>query len=358
MKVLILGASGHIGKRLTKLLGTTPWAEPVAASRRQNGTASAGQSATVSVDTLDASGLTVALKGFDAVVNCVSGSAKPISEGTRVLVQSALAAGCPRIVHLSTMSVYGPAEGRVREDHARDPSLGWYGRAKCEAEAHIAGFVQQGGQAVTLRPGCVYGPGSELWTSRVGRWLRAGRLGDLGANGDGWSNLVHVDDVCQAVMAALRLEATKGKTATFNLAAPDSPRWNDYFVDLALAIGATPLKRVGPLQLRIDGLLAGPALKLAEMGLSRMGKAGWLPSPMPPGLARLWSQHIRLDPAAASCELKLCWTPYSLGLRSSADWFLGTQYQRNKALGRSWALRGPEWISKSPGTDPTHPSRP
>ena len=231
MKVLILGASGHIGGRLNELLGAASWADPVAASRRSNGIASAGRSAPVSVDTLDAPALASALKGFDAVVNCVSGSAKAISQGARVLVDSALAADCPRIVHLSTMSVYGPAEGRVREDHARDPNQGWYGRAKCEAETHIAGFVQHGGQAITLRPGCVYGPGSELWVGRLGRWLRAGRLGDLGTAGDGWSNLVHVDDVCHAVLAALQMQAGKGKSATFNLAAPDSPRWNEYFAD-------------------------------------------------------------------------------------------------------------------------------
>ena len=351
MKVLILGASGHIGSRLTDLLGATSWAEPVAASRRQNGQAPAGRSPALCVDTLDAPALAAALKGFDAVVNCVSGSAKAISDGARVLVESALAAGCPRIIHLSTMSVYGPTEGRVREDNALDPNLGWYGRAKCMAEAHIAGFVQQGGQAVTLRPGCVYGPGSELWVGRLGRWLQAGRLGDLGAGGDGWSNLVHVDDVCHAVMAALRMEAARGKPATFNLAAPDSPRWNDYFVDLALAIGATPVRRISPIQLRMDGLLAGPALKLAEMGLSRIGKACWVPVAMPPGLSRLWAQHIQLNASAASNKFKLHWTPYALGLRSSAEWFLASQYGRSKAADRNSVPRAKGIVERRVAND-------
>jgi uncharacterized protein YbjT (DUF2867 family) len=34
MKVLVLGASGHIGARLLEMLRATPWAEATGASRR------------------------------------------------------------------------------------------------------------------------------------------------------------------------------------------------------------------------------------------------------------------------------------------------------------------------------------
>ena len=40
--------------------------------------------------------------------------------------------------------------------------------------------------AAILRPALVYGRGSALWSERVARLLRAGRLGDLGAAGDGF----------------------------------------------------------------------------------------------------------------------------------------------------------------------------
>ena len=307
MKVLLLGGTGYIGSRLAMLLAQTGWATPVVTSRRSG------------IDTTNLESMSRALEGMDAVVNCVSGSADSIAQGARVLVQAAHKAGHPRIVHLSTMSVYGALEGEVTEASPRDPSIGWYARAKCEAEDIIADYE---GGAVMLRPGCVWGAGSDLWVGRIGRLLRARRLGDLGAAGDGWSNLVAVDDVCQAAAASLRIETTPGLPRVFNLAAPDSPRWNDYFVDLALAIRATPVKRLSARRMKLDAKLLGPPLKLAEIAM-RKAKLPTrdLPDPIPPGLLGVFERHLHLRGDLAARELALEWTPYERVLRESAAWF-------------------------------------
>ncbi|MFZ3142330.1 NAD-dependent epimerase/dehydratase family protein [Polaromonas sp.] len=321
MKVLVLGGSGHIGNRLLEILASNFFPDvPTGATRAPVRSGSKGID-WIRLDTCDLADLTLALRRFDAVVNCVAGDAHSISAGAQVLVQAALSAGCPRIIHLSTMSVYGPVEGTVGEDAPLNPGLGWYGRAKCEAEQHISEFVHEGGHAVILRPGCVFGPGSELWVGRIGRWLRAGRLGDLGVGGDGWSNLVHVDDVCQAAMAALKLPLKAGELPIFNLSAPDSPRWNDYFVDMALALQFTPVRRIGRRQLQLDAWLAGPPLKLAQKAFRQAQfLPSSLPAPLSPGLLRLWAQHIQLDAQQASQKLEMAWIPYAAGLKSSAGW--------------------------------------
>jgi nucleoside-diphosphate-sugar epimerase len=325
MKVLVLGGSGYIGSRLCALLADSGWATPVSASARGKGT-SGVQS--LQVDTTDAASVSRALQGMDAVVNCVAGSGRAIAEGARVLAAACAKAGYPRIVHLSSMAVYGAREGAVRERSPVDPSLGWYARAKCEAEQHVTSYADAGGTAVILRPGCVWGPGSELWVGRIGRYLHARRLGDLGADGDGWSNLVHVDDVCGAIAAALRMPLAARQTRTYNLAAPDSPRWNEYFVDLALAIGATPVQRISTTRLKIDAWVGGPALKLAQTALSRAGRSPRnLPDPLPPGLLGLWHRHLRLECETAQRELDVRWTPYPDALRQSARWYLETGQQ-------------------------------
>ena len=333
MRVLVLGATGHIGRRLVEMLQNSSWAVPVAASRSMVATFAGSE--TAQVNTRDAGALAKTLQGVDAVVNCVAGDARSISEGADSLVKAGLASGGPRIVHLSTMSVYGPVEGDVAEDVPLDPGLGWYGRAKCEAEAAVARYSDSGGGAVILRPGCVFGPGSELWVGRVGRWLQTGRVGDLGIAGDGWSNLVHVDDVCRAAMGALQMPLQKGELPAFNLAAPDSPRWNDYFVDLALPLHAVPVQRITRRQLHLDAWLAGPPLTLAQRALRMIGKKqAFLPDPIPPGLLRLWAQHIRLNSSAASRKLGLRWTPYAEGIESSANWFLSKQRRRPNTVDR------------------------
>ncbi len=354
MKVLVLGATGYIGQRLMKRLAASGWAEVTGAARHVASTAAgplAPQASAVrwlALDSRDARALHLALQGQDAVVNCVAGDAASIAQGAEVLAQAALACKSPpRWVHLSSMAVYGPATGRVNEATPLDASLGWYGRAKCVAEdevqayaasacvaspAYRAAGAKQGASAVILRPGCVYGPGSQLWVGRVGRWLQAHRLGDLGAGGDGYSNLVHVEDVCSAVLAALRLALPENPAAeaasAFNLAAPDSPRWNRYFIDLALAIGATPVRRLKH-QVKLDAWLAGPPLKMAEKLQGTLSKAlgprwtgTWaLPDPLPPGLLRLWQQQLLLDGSAAERELGVRYTPYAAGLAESAAWF-------------------------------------
>lgn len=320
MKILVLGGSGHIGQRLVETLAGNSRDAITGASRRSMAPTPSGI-AWIQVDTRNESELRMALQGFDAVVNCVAGDARSISQGTQALVQAAQHAGNPRIIHLSTMSVYGPVEGSVREDAALNPGFGWYGRAKCEAEHHITEYFHQGGQVVVLRPGCVFGPRSELWVGRIARWLQTRRLGDLGAGGDGWSNLVHVDDVCRAVMAALRLPVENGELPVFNLAAPDSPRWNTYFIDLALALKFIPVKRIKRRQLQVDAWLMGPPLKLAHMLSKRFQwKGPALPDYISPSLPGLWAQQIRLDATRATQALELDWTPYTAGLHSSATW--------------------------------------
>jgi nucleoside-diphosphate-sugar epimerase len=317
MRVLVLGGSGYIGSRLCERLAESAWATPISASSRH--IAHGG----VHVDTTDMRSLVQALHGVDAVVNCVAGSGRAIADGAKALALACIETGCPRIVHLSSMSVYGPREGAVRDDAATDPSLGWYARAKCEAEHCMAAFARAGGTAIVLRPGCVWGPGSQLWVGRIARLLNARRLGDLGAAGDGWSNLVHVDNVCDAIEAALRLPETPGRVRAYNLAAPDSPRWNEYFVDLALAIGATPVRRISQMQLRLDAWLGGPPLKIAQIALAKLGRrAARVPDPLPPNLVGLWERHLRLESPGAERDLAMRWTPYGTGLEQSAKWVL------------------------------------
>jgi nucleoside-diphosphate-sugar epimerase len=315
MRVLVLGGSGYIGARLCERLAASGWATPVCASSRQSAAGS------VRVDTTDMSSLVHALRDVDAVVNCVAGSRRAIADGAKALVLACIETSCPRIVHLSSMSVYGLREGVVRDDAATDPSLGWYARAKCEAEHCMSAFARAGGTAVVLRPGCVWGPGSQLWVGRIARLLDAHRLGDLGAAGDGWSNLVHVDNVCDAIEAALQLPEAPGRVRAYNLAAPDSPRWNEYFVDLALAIGATPVRRISQWQLRMDAWLGGPPLKIAQAAFAKLGRRdSRVPDPLPPNLVGLWERHLRLESPGAERDLSVRWTPYATGLSQSAQW--------------------------------------
>lgn len=318
MKVLILGATGHVGSRLHTHLQQANITS-IAASR---GKLRSNLSNHMILDSMSQAELTKALQGVDAVVNCVAGSKDSIGAGANILTQAALAAGKPAIIHLSTMSVYGASEGVITENSAFDPSYNWYAAAKCEAEAHMQAYAKAGGKVVVFRPGCIHGPGSIQWVERVANLLNAYRLGDLGSAGDGWSNLVHVDDVVKAIHLGLQMPLNAGDIQHYNLAAPDSPRWNQYFIDLAQALGATPVKRIHPMQLKLDSKLLSPAIKVSQKILSKAGQralANQLPEPLPPSLVRLFKQQIFLDAQKVSPQLSFM--KYEVSLASSINWY-------------------------------------
>lgn len=301
-RTLVLGAGGFVGQKIVAHLAAWGQTTPVAAVRRAPGSAMGSSIETVVVDATDAAGMRAALDGVDAVVNCVAGSAAAIREGARIL---AATAGNRRIVHLSSMAVYGNATGLVAENAPLHSDLGSYGAAKVDAENALAS-----GNTVMLRPGCICGPGSPLWTARIAGLLVAGRLGDLGPAGAGPSNVVDVEDVIRAIAQALALPSP----GTFNLALRDSPDWNTYFRALARALDV-PCRAIPGWRLLLEVRAMAPLLKLAEM-------AGASAPPMiSPSQMALWRQDIRLEVEAAENALGLKWTPLSKTLERSAAWW-------------------------------------
>ncbi len=276
---------------------------------------------TVGCDASDLGSVTAALQGADFVVNCVAGDADTLLAATRNVCAAARSNGIKRVVHLSSMAVYGSAQGLVDETHALDPGLGWYAQAKVECEAEMQRFVAAGGDAVILRPGCIHGPGSTQWTGRIGGFLKQHRLGDLGAAGDGVCNLIHVGDVAAAIEAALVRPGLAG--VAFNLGDPDPGTWNEYFIAFGRAIGATPVSRVTQRWLKIEGKVLAIPLKLLELAAGR-AKLGKLPfEPLPNSLLGLFRQDIQLDHRRADAMLGFARTAPDVALADAARWFVG-----------------------------------
>lgn len=310
-RVLVLGATGFIGRRVAATLAATDWAAPVAAGFRSLPPAALFE--TVRFDATREPAMARALEGADAVVNCIAGSAATIVASSRALFAAvARAARPPRVVHLSSMAVYGSAVGTLDESAKLLGDSGAYAAAKVEAERLAAGC----GDVVVLRPGCVYGPGSVQWSERIARWLAARRVGDLGAAGDGACNLVYVDDVVAAILAALRLARVPARA--FNLGSPAPPTWNEYFLQFARALGAVPVRRISRRELAVETRLWAVPLKLAELAANLARLRGVVPPPIPPSLLATWSQDLRLDVRRAERVLGVAWTPTAAGLRETA----------------------------------------
>jgi 2-alkyl-3-oxoalkanoate reductase len=315
-RILVLGANGFIGRKLLTALRAADWVSPIAGVRSAPGNPQPGVEYRT-VDATDEIALARALTGVDAVVNCVAGKAAAISQSARALFSaSSGAATAPLVVHLSTMSVYGNATGLIGESAPLNDELGPYAGAKIEAERAAQGYPR----CVILRPGCVYGPDSPQWSGRIADFLMARRLGDLGANGDGFCNLVHVDDVVGAIIQSLRLETG---SATFNLSTPAPPTWNDYLIRFGRALKAVPVKRISQRRLKLETKLLAPPLKILELGLkaAKLGRIH-VPPPLPSSLARLMRQEIKLDVRHAEQLLGMRWKTLDSGMEETARWYL------------------------------------
>ena len=208
MKVFLAGATGVIGRRLVVLLrkaghdvvGTTRSETKAAALQALGATAAV-------VDAYDAQKLKLAVYAAqpdvvihqltdlpqeldpNAMAAALAANARLRIEGTRNLVDAALAFGVRRIIAQSIAFAYAPGQGPLTEDHPLAPS-----------QTGVIALEQavtqtQGIDGIVLRYGRLYGPGT--WTEVA----------------KGPSPL-HVDAAAQTALLALN----KGQPGIYNIA--------------------------------------------------------------------------------------------------------------------------------------------
>jgi nucleoside-diphosphate-sugar epimerase len=132
-------------------------------------------------------------------------------DGTRTVLESALAHGVQRVVHVSSTAVYGiPDHAPVRED---DPlhSVGAYGAAKVEAERACLAFREKGLIVPILRPKSFVGPERLGVFALLYEWAAEGRGFPLLGSGRNRYQLLDVEDLCEAIHICLA-----GPPATVN----------------------------------------------------------------------------------------------------------------------------------------------
>lgn len=181
-----------------------------------------------------------ALADVEAVVHCARSDDADLEkrhhidvEGTRALLDAATSAGVPRFVHLSTISVYPiVASGTIDENTPFGTSSDAYSRDKREVERLV--LSTSGITRVVLQPSNIYGPGANWWSQGLLDVMHKGRV-ILVNGGSGIANLVHVDDVAQAIELAA---SGRGVNGGRYLLTDGCPRpWREYFEWLESRLG-------------------------------------------------------------------------------------------------------------------------
>jgi len=165
-------------------------------------------------------------------------------EGTRNLVERAVAAKVRRFVHLSSIAVYfgaEPCDAPFTEDlplqeEAVSDSYAW---SKLRAERIVADtFRNTATEFVILRPTFVYGPRIQSWTLLPLGLMEKNRSLFLGLDaGDGLLDPVHVEDVVEGILAAAETPGISGEI--FNLGC-EPATFREFYTALGGMIGKTP----------------------------------------------------------------------------------------------------------------------
>jgi nucleoside-diphosphate-sugar epimerase len=271
-KVLVTGAGGFIGGRVTEALFQLDRFEVVAGLRRWSTAVRIGRYPIdpIQCDLLDPDQLRRAVEGIDRIVHCAAGNRRVTVEGTRNLLAAAKEAGVRRVVHLSTIDVYGRAEGIVTEETPYERTGREYGDSKIEAEEVCRAFAGEGLEVVILRPTIVYGPFSDSWTIQFAERLAQGAWLLPKEACQGTCNLVYVDDLVRAIVLALEASGVSG--SAFNVNGPERPTWQAYVEALNGALGLPELAPPPPDSARRKTRFVEPVRKAVKAAFYRFEK--------------------------------------------------------------------------------------
>jgi dihydroflavonol-4-reductase len=216
--VLLTGASGFLGASLARALLAQGHA--VRALLRPQSPRRTLDGLPIEIaegDVTDAASLAAAARGAGALIHAAADYRIFVPDparmfavnlaGTEAVMRAALAAGVPRIVHVSSVATLKPrADGTpATEADAADPAeaIGPYKRSKTEAERLVEAMVaREGLPAVIVNPSTPIGPFDRRPTP-TGRVILEAARGRMPAYVETGLNLVHVADCAAGVVAAL-----------------------------------------------------------------------------------------------------------------------------------------------------------
>jgi NADH dehydrogenase len=261
-RVLVTGASGFIGAALTPRLAAAGYVPRLFLRRRPETEPPAPVELAIG-DLAEAASLRPAVEGADAVVHLgaatSTGALDPAVarrvnvEGARALIEACRAAGCSRIIAMSTQHV-----------HLARPGV--YGETKRSADE----LFERSGLAVTiLRPSLVYGRGSRGVFTRLAGLVA--KLPVIPIIGSGRARLrpVYLPDLALLVVQALGRPELAGRS--YDVGGPDVVSYEDFVAAICTALGR-PFRRIHlPISLSLalavcmERVLANPPLTVENV---------------------------------------------------------------------------------------------
>jgi dihydroflavonol-4-reductase len=323
MRVLVTGATGFVGGRLTALLCRAGHAVRATGHPRDPTDALDGLPCDYhGADLLDADALATLAEGMEAVFHVAALvtfqprlydlQRRVNVEGTANVLAACRRAGVRRLVYTSTVDTLGIPPPRTLGDE--DTPFDWaphrlgYMDSKRAAEdlvlAAAAAAAADGLHAVCVLPGTMFGPGDRFFSA--GTYVREAARGRLVLAPPGGTTVAHVDDVAEGHRLALERGALGGRY----ILGGDHLSYATLFRVINEAVG-----RPGPLGV-IPAWLLHAGGRVADH-LRRLG----LPLDASAGLAAAGCAPLYYSSARARRELGYRPRPAIEGIHEAVAWY-------------------------------------
>ncbi len=239
--MLVTGATGFLGQRLVEvLIESGYWVRGL--DRRLSGIQriNATGAEVVYGDIGDAASLQSAFKDIDVVVHAAADTSgieeetrRTTIEGTKNVLDLCEVFGIKKLIHISSLNVYGTAGYRDNDVLTEESSLepypekrGFYTLGKVEAEKMVKEAIKKGAfSIVCLRPGTIFGPGGQIYTPMMGFSFGRKLFAIIGMGGF-LLPMVYIDNLVDAIVTVIRRREADNKV--FNVVDPDCLRKKEY----------------------------------------------------------------------------------------------------------------------------------
>ncbi len=271
------------------------------------------------------------VEGADVVYHCAArvgdwGPWRAFQEGvidaTGNVLDACRAAGVGRVLHVSSIIVYGHPRERAEhftEDEPQGQDLWVWGDYYCRAKVAAEELCRRyPGPLTIVRPSWIYGPRDRTSLPRIIKALQAGRAALIG-RGDNRLNIVYAADVADGAIRAANSPSAVGRA--YNLGSEGELTQREFLDLLTDELGRRRVRMRFPYRLAFFG---GFLAELVARAI-RLGR--------PPHFTRyvvaLVGRSTRYSIERARTELG--WSPRvpaAEGLRRTLDW-----YRASKAVG-------------------------
>ena len=322
MSILITGATGYLGTKLTQLLADR--GESVRLLIRTDSKINEFDRPGISIvkgDILDKESLKKAMDGISKVYHMAAyarlWARDPLTyhkinvEGTGNVLDAALQAGILKMVHTSTAGVVGPSgQQPMNEDLPRVADFfNSYEKTKWEAENLSMEYARKGLQVTIVNPSRVYGPGLDTGSNPITKIVQLylqNKWHVIPGSGNDIGSYCFVDDVIEGHLLAME----KGRSGERYLFGGINATFNELIESISRNSGVS--KKLW--HIPFPFLLLYSNVQLWYAGVS--GK----PPMITPEWVKKYDYNWALDSTKAITELGYRVRPLDEGLQLTIEW--------------------------------------